>query len=133
MYICNVFSQPLTKWLMDYMTCLNLLLVTRAFCHYQLPCPYYRRHTGSPILDELKTSVISGPVLQDHLETVAHSWLLRSASPHLSTCHTVCGLYGELSSIGHCFCKQIALCCTYVTITMKNSTALNTKEKCRSK
>lgn len=127
-YTYTVFSKLLTKWLIDYMACLNLLLVTRASCHYQLPCLYYRHHTGSPIPDELRTSVTSGPVLQDHLQVVVHSWLLRAASPLLSTCHTVCGLYEELSSTGHCFYKQMDLCYNY---NEKLSTALTVKEKRR--
>ena len=90
---------------LDDMTQFNLLLVTRASCHYQLLFLYYRHRTDWLIHGELKTSVISGLELQVHLQTVMHSWGLRDASLHFSTCHTVCGLYSVCSSIGRYFCK----------------------------
>jgi len=91
------------------MTQYNLLLVTRASCHYQLLFLYYRHHTDWLIHVELKTSVTGGLELQVHLQTVVHSWGLRDASLHFSTCHTVCGLYSVCSSIGRYFCKHISI------------------------
>ena len=100
-----LYAANYSGMLLDDMTQFNLLLVTRASCHYQLLFRYYRHRTDWLIHGELKTSVISGLELQVHLQTVVHSWGLRDASLHFSTCHTVCGLYSVCSSIGRYFCK----------------------------
>jgi hypothetical protein len=100
-----LYAANYTGMLPDDMTQYNLLLVTRASCHYQLLCLYYRHHTDWLIHGELKTSAISGLELQVHLQTVVHSWGLRDASLHFSTCHTVCALCSVCSSIGRYFCK----------------------------
>ena len=104
-----LYAANYSGMLLDDMIQFNLLLVTRASCRYQLLVLYYRHHTDWLIHGELKTSVINGLELQVHLQTAGHSWGLRDASLHFSTCHTVCGLYSVCSSIGRYFCTQISI------------------------
>ena len=79
-------------------------LVTTASCQCQPLSLCCRHHIGWLSLFVSRTTETDVPALQDLLQTASLCSLFpRAASPHLSTCHTVCGLCSESSSIAHYF------------------------------